>query len=105
MFASLFTKQPQLILDSARNPPTSVTPSSVKIQVDPLLEEEDSFDAGNLTTISHDSGDGVGKDQNNSKSRMDKNLYTFSASAGQQLKKDMHGITKPCVLLIYDRVF
>lgn len=85
---------PQLILDSARNQPTSVAPSSVKIQVDPLLEE-DSFDGGNLTTISHDSSDGVGKDQNNSKSRMDKNLYTFSASAGQQLKKDMHGIAKP----------
>lgn len=106
MFVSLLIKQPQLILDSARNQPTSVASSSVKIQVDPLFEEKDDNvdNGGTLTTISFDSSDGVGRDQNNSKSRMDKNLYTFSASAGQQLKKDMHGITKPWVLLILSLV-
>lgn len=85
---------PQLILDSAHNQSTSVAPSSVRIQVDPLREESD--DANSATVPPHDQSDNQGGgDRNNLKTQMDKHLYTFSASTGQQLKKDMHGITRP----------
>lgn len=96
-----FLKQPQLILDSAHNQSTTVAPPAVKIEVDDALAEEAEAEDEVSVTTTQDSRSSHGNWKNGAGTRMEKNLYTFSASAGQQLKKDLLGISKPWVLVFF----
>lgn len=67
---------------------SSAQPRNVRITIDSIPEEESSTDAAAPDAAANGGNGASSLTQNNS----EKNLYTFSATAGTQFKKDLLNI-------------